>query len=174
MNSTTHPTSNVDSFGLKPRLHRPFSRLVMWVAICFGAAAIGAFFPPDEWFQTLQKPALQPPNWLFGPVWTVLYALMGTSMWLVSTNLRSPRRLREKARHAFIAQLVLNSLWTPVFFGAHAITLALVLLIVIIAAVTLTAKRFYDVDPRAAWMLIPYIAWLCIATALNASIVWLN
>jgi translocator protein len=157
-----------------PRLKRPFGQLLLWVALCFAAAALGGLFPPDDWFRSLNKPSFQPPDWLFGPVWSALYALMGTSMWLVWTNLRAPRLLRSQARSAFLFQLALNALWTPLFFGAHAIGLALIVLVALVAAVIVTIARFARVDKKAAWMLAPYLVWISFATVLNASLLVLN
>jgi len=163
-----------DPAPLEPRLRRPFSALAFWLLLCFAAASIGSLFPPDTFLQTLDKPFFQPPDWLFAPVWTVLYALMATAMWLVATKLSSPRRERTRARSAFLVQLGLNALWTPLFFGAHEVGLALLLLLVLNVVVIITIRRFYRVDRTAARLMLPYLAWIGFATVLNASLWWLN
>lgn len=159
---------------INARLRRPFWQLAAWVGLCFAVAALGMMFPPDEWFDALNKPAFQPPGWLFGPVWGVLYLLMACAIWLVNTQLRAARKTRVRARQAFFAQLLLNALWTPVFFGAHQLALALGVIVLLDALVVLTIRRFARIERRAAWLLVPYLAWLAFATLLNASLWWLN
>jgi translocator protein len=159
---------------INARLQRPLWQLGAWIVVCFAAAGLGAAFAPDEWFDSLIKPSFQPPAWLFGPVWSVLYLLLGCAIWLVNTQLRAPRKLRQSARQLFLAQLALNALWTPLFFGAHQIGLALLTIVVLDVAVIATIRRFARVERRAAWLLAPYLLWLSFATVLNASLWWLN
>ncbi len=146
--------------------------LVASFAICFSASLVGIAFKPDAWFAALSKPAFQPPNWLFGPVWTLLYALMSVALWRVWRL--PPSRDRRAALLLFALQLVLNAAWTPVFFGAHAIGAALVVLAMLVPIVLATIIQFWRIDRPASAMLWPYLAWIGFALVLNAAIWWLN
>lgn len=146
--------------------------VLLWALLPFLAALGGAAFPPDQWFAALAKPSWQPPNYLFGPVWTALYLMMGIAAGLVW--LRGPAAAVRAALIAFAVQLVLNALWTPVFFGAHALGIALVVIVVLWLAITLTIVLFWRVHRLAAALLLPYLAWVSFATALNAALWRLN
>ena len=147
-------------------------------ALAAGAAALGGLMmrgkgrPDGRWFRSLRKPAFQPPNWVFGPVWTVLYATIAYSGWRIWRAEDSPARSRALALWG--AQLGLNALWTPLFFGARKPAVALADL----AALDATAMRFATVarrvEPAAAKAFVPYLAWLAFATALNTAIVAKN
>jgi tryptophan-rich sensory protein len=148
----------------------------MWLffalAACFGTAAFGAQFMPGEWYQALNKPWFNPPAWLFGPVWTLLYALMAISWWRL---LRTAEARADKLAHTlFAAQLLLNGAWSALFFGLHRPGWALAEIILLLAAILLTAHRFRRHDVIAAWLLSPYALWVSFATVLNASLWWLN
>lgn len=119
----------------------------------------------NPWFAALDKPALYPPAATFGIVWTVLYALMGFALAMVVTARGA--RGRGLAIGAFAVQLALNLAWTPLFFAAHQITGALVLLAVLDVAVLATIALFYRVRPVAALLLLPYLGWALFATVLN-------
>ena len=127
----------------------------------------------QTWYSTLVKPVFAPPNWLFGPVWTTLYILMGIALFLV---------LREgiKKENVIIAsnyfglQLFLNFLWSLVFFYFRSITGGFVVILGLWAAIMLTIMRFSKVSREAAWLMVPYITWVTIATALNFSVMQLN
>jgi translocator protein len=153
---------------------KPRSRwlLLPWALLPFLAAAGGVAFPPDAWFSALIKPVWQPPNWLFGPVWTALYLMMGIAGGLVW--LRGPSPLVRSALVAFGVQLLLNALWTPAFFGAHALGAALIVILALWLAILATIVRFARVSRWAAALLIPYLAWVSFATALNAELLRLN
>lgn len=127
-----------------------------------GTAGGGANTP---WFASLEKPSLFPPPATFGIVWTILYLLMGFALALIITARGA--RGRNVAVVVFIVQLLLNLAWTPLFFGAHQITGALILLGVIDLAVLATVVLFWRVRPIAGALLLPYLAWVCFATALN-------
>lgn len=149
--------------------------LLLAVVLCEAVGIVGALTTAtgdSPWYQALEKPVFQPPSWVFGPVWTVLYALMGIAAWRVW------RRRRDVAvggaMGLFVVQLVLNGIWTPVFFGAHRIRLALVILVALVVVLTATIRSFRRVDPLAAGLLVPYLLWVLFATVLNASIVALN
>jgi len=126
----------------------------------------------NPWFETLLKPAIYPPPPTFPVVWTTLYVLMGLALAMVVTSRGA--RLRMFAVIAFAVQLVLNLAWTPLFFGAHQISLALGLLVVLIVAVIVTIVAFYRVRPVAALLLAPYLAWILFAAALNWQFLVLN
>ncbi len=119
----------------------------------------------NAWFASLVKPSIYPAPQLFGIVWTILYALMGLALALVLSARGA--WWRGRAAIAFAVQLVLNLAWSPVFFGLHQITAALVLIAVLDVAVIVTIWLFWKVRPLAAWLLVPYLAWILFATALN-------
>lgn len=126
----------------------------------------------NPWFDALIKPAAMPPGWAFGAAWTALYALMGVAVARVlGTPLTEQRR---RALAMFLLQLILNLAWTPMFFGAHQIFGGLVLIIAILAAAVATTFAFDRVDRLAAWLLVPYLAWLSFATILNFQLLQLN
>lgn len=135
--------------------------------------AIGAWFTSKAvptWYRTLEKPEWNPPPWIFGPVWTALYALMGTAAWLVWRTDRPTSSRTRQALAVYAAQLGLNALWSPVFFGAKRIDLALAVITSMLVLIAATIRRFYRVRPLAALLLVPYLAWTAFATALNAAI----
>lgn len=137
---------------------------------------LGAIFTMDSlpgWYQSLQRPPGVPPNAVFGPVWGVLYMMMGLSLALVLVRV-APGRKKQLALLVFTAQLVLNLLWTPVFFGAHQILAALVIIVCLWLGVLLTIRLFFPLDRVAAWLLFPYAAWVSYASYLNAGFFWLN
>ena len=146
--------------------------LVAWLAASFAAAAMGGLFRPGEWYAALQKPSWNPPGWIFGPVWTVLYVMMAVAAWLVwRQGGWSPQR---KPLLIFLAQLTLNALWTPLFFGLHwpGVAFGEILLLWLAIATTLTA--FWRVSGTAALLLAPYLAWVSFAAALNFALWRLN
>lgn len=142
------------------------------VLLGFLSSALGGNGAEDPWFENLLKPAIYPPPTTFGIVWTVLYALMGVALAMVVTAWGARRR--GFAIAAFVIQLILNLAWTPLFFGAHQISAALLLLIVLDVAVLVTIVTFYRVRPRAALLLAPYMAWVLFATLLNWQFLDLN
>lgn len=126
----------------------------------------------NAWFQMLEKPAAQPPGWLFGVAWTILYAMMGFAIAIVASARSAP--FRAAAVVAFIVQLALNLAWSPVFFGMHQVSLALGLILLILAAALVTTFLFGRVRALAAWLMVPYLAWLCFASILNYQFDQLN
>ena len=124
------------------------------------------------WYQTIQKPSWNPPNWVFGPVWTTLYALMGIAMYLIWTQPRSEQR--QRALHLNAAQLILNFFWSLIFFNLHAIGWALIEIVILWVLIVRTMFAFDRVYKPAAWLLLPYIVWVTFATILNGTIWWLN
>jgi translocator protein len=126
----------------------------------------------NGWFAGLEKPSFMPPSWLFGVAWTVLYVLMGLALTLVWISQASANRTA--ALWLFFIQLALNYAWSPIFFGAQLIEVGLVTIVLLLVLVALTIWRFGRVRPLAGWLLVPYLAWLCLAIALNFEIGRLN
>jgi benzodiazapine receptor len=125
------------------------------------------------WYPTLTKPGFTPPNWVFAPVWTLLYALMGLAAFLIwRCGLRQVRV--RNALLAFGVQLVLNAGWSFAFFGARSPALGLVVILFLWGALAWTVDRFFRLRPVAGWLLVPYLAWVSYALALNAAIWTLN
>ncbi len=122
-----------------------------------------------DWYPTIAKPDWTPPAWLFGPVWTALYAMMAVAGWLVWRRVGWGGALVW-----FGVQLALNAMWSPVFFGMHQIGLALVIIILLWVAIAGTMVAFWRVSPVAGWLFVPYLAWVSFATALNFAIWRLN
>lgn len=152
----------------------PWVALLTFVAVAQAAGLIGLPFtdPGDQWFEGLDKPFFMPPNSVFGPVWTVLYLAIGVAGWLIWRAERG--RDRTEALSLWVAQLVVNALWSPVFFGAERPGWALVVIAVLIVLVARTGWATRRVDVRAVWLLAPYLAWIVFAAALNLGIVILN
>lgn len=146
--------------------------LVGWVLLSYAAALPGIWFPPDAWYVNLEKPSWNPPNWIFGPMWSTLYLLMGISAWMVWS--RDGFSRAGAALTLFLLQLGLNALWTPVFFGMKRPDLALVIIVALLIMIAVTRKAFRRHDRLAAWLLVPYLLWVGFATALNAVLWRLN
>jgi translocator protein len=147
--------------------------LAGWVALVLGlGVGVGVFFGPDDWFRTLLKPTWNPPNWLFGPVWALLYVLMGVAVWLVRRQPDVPRVVIAQAMRLFWIQLGLNLLWTPIFFGLHQPGLAFVEICLIWIAALYTAIAFGKIRALAGYLLVPYLLWISFALVLNGTI-WL-
>jgi len=150
-------------------------KLVGSIFICFLPGIIGGFFTAKNlypWFDTLTKPSFNPPSWVFSPVWTTLYTLMGISLFMILNSEKS--KDRTQGRVFFIIQLALNGLWSIVFFGMHEILWAFVLIIFLLLFIILSMFKFYKVSKPAAYILIPYLLWVSFATVLNFSLHILN
>jgi len=124
------------------------------------------------WYRTLVRPSIAPPNWVFGPVWTLLYAMMAVAAWQVWESPSSP--LRTLGLALFLVQLILNFAWSLIFFRQHAIGAALVEVVALWAAIGATTLVFCRVSPAAAWLMAPYWAWVSFASVLNAAFWRLN
>ena len=151
-----------------------FSALGAFVVLIFtfGAAGVGSRFPTGPWYAALSKPRWNPPNWLFGPVWGILYILMAVAAWLVwrdagFSGATAPLVL-------FIVQLGLNALWSYLFFGAHQPLLAFLEITVLWIVILLTLVGFWRVRPLAGVLLLPYLCWVGFASALNFQLWRLN
>ncbi len=124
------------------------------------------------WYTTLNKPSFNPPNYLFGPVWSLLYLLMGISLFLILRAKKSPARSKSIA--AFTVQLILNFFWSIIFFRFHAVGIALVEIVLMWLAILAMIVISYRVNKPASLLQIPYICWVSFATLLNAAIYYLN
>ncbi|MCL4435674.1 MAG: tryptophan-rich sensory protein [Thaumarchaeota archaeon] len=156
--------------------YRGLPRLISAIVVCQLAGVIGSIFTISSiptWYAGLEKPFFAPPNWLFGPVWLSLYTLMGISLYLVWSRGADTRR-GSLALTVFGVQLVLNALWSVLFFGLRSPILGLVEIAALWIMIAATIVLFYRVSRAAALLLIPYIAWVTIAAALNGFIWSLN
>jgi len=148
-------------------------KLIVSILICQIAGIIGSIFTTPSittWYADLQQPAFSPPNWVFGPVWITLYTLMGISLYLVwnkKNNVKIPLTL-------FFIQLILNSIWSIIFFGLQNSFYALIEIIILWIAILLTIISFYKISKKASLLLIPYIIWVTLAAILNYYIWVLN
>ena len=158
-----------------PRNATEWLALVVFVVGSLAAGLLGsiATYPNiPTWYAALARPPLSTPNWVFGPVWTTLYILMGIAAFLVWQRRDHPAARRGLA--LFGVQLVLNVLWSWLFFGVHSIGLAFVCVVALWLAILGTIERFYRVRPVAAYLLVPYIAWTTFATYLTGAYWYLN
>ena len=172
-------------------------KLVICIVVSEMAGIIGAIFTTPSittWYSTLVKPALNPPSWVFGPVWTTLFLMMGISMWLVWREMDSrlrgndmqdgnpsnqtvradDKKIKKIVFFVFGIQLVLNTFWSVIFFGMHQPGAAFVEIIFLVIAIIATIFVFYKISKLAAWLLAPYIIWVCFAGYLNFSLWNLN
>lgn len=143
--------------------------LVFFLVLVAIAATLGAMAMPDEWFASLQKPSFNPPNWIFGPAWTLLYILMAVAAWRVYRVAGWGLAIG-----LWLIQLAVNALWSPAFFGMHRIDLALLVIIALDILVIATIAVFFRKDRIAGGLMLPYLGWIAFATALNLAIWQLN
>jgi tryptophan-rich sensory protein len=134
--------------------------------------SLATFSQIETWYATLEKPFFNPPNWIFGPVWTILYAFMGIAFYQIWRSGQSQQR--RKAIALFALQFILNILWSFIFFGFEQPGLAFVAIIVLWITIVATIRAFYPISKSAAWLLFPYILWVSFATVLNFAIWFLN
>lgn len=156
---------------------KEIGKLLLAIIICQLAGVIGSVFTFSSiptWYAALTKPSFTPPNWVFGPVWITLYALIGIAVYLIYNAPVKNKQAKHNALMAFSAQLVLNALWSIIFFGMHWIFYGFVVIVLLWLAVLLTIIKFYKINKTAGWILIPYIVWLSLATALNYYVWILN
>lgn len=147
-----------------------FVRLFFSIILCEGAGIIGSIFTfssVSTWYPTLIKPSFNPPSWIFGPVWTILYLLMGISLYLVWGKKKANLKW-------FWVQLILNSAWSIIFFGLKSPSAAFLTIIFLWFSIYKTIVVFQKINKTSAYLLYPYLAWVSFATILNLSIVSLN
>lgn len=151
------------------------SLLIYSILLSWSAGIIGSIFTFQSistWYVLLNKPDFNPPNYLFGPVWSVLYTLIGISFYFIW---RTPKTsLRDQAIRIFLIQLVFNGLWSIVFFGFRELFAALIVILILWVLILMTILRFWRLNKTAAYLLLPYLLWVSIATVLNFSIWKLN
>src|ERR1700751_3713076 len=148
-------------------------RLLVCFVVCLGAAGIGSFLTTPSlrlWYEGLSKPSWNPPNWLFGPVWTILYLAMAIAAWLVWRK----AGVAAAPMQFFLTQLALNVAWSALFFRLRSPGLAFTEIVVLWFAILATTIEFWRAVPAAGWLLLPYLIWVGYATALNFAIWWLN
>jgi len=153
---------------------RSAKALIGWILLCELAGALGSVFTISaipSWYASLSKPWFTPPNWLFGPVWLTLYLLMGIAAYWAHGR---SKRYSARPMIAFYAQLAINALWSALFFGLRSPVLGLVAIVALWIAIAVTIYEFSKVRKEAAWVLLPYIAWVSIALLLNYYVVLLN
>lgn len=152
-------------------------KILLMVVTC---AAVGYFSSlvtrdsVDTWYTTIEKPLFNPPNWIFGPVWSTLYVLMGIAAGLVWGAIEQRRPEVQNALTFFWIQLALNALWSYLFFGLHNPLLALIEIVVLWLMIYETLIKFMRINKIAGYLFVPYLLWVTFATVLNASIWWLN
>ncbi len=151
-------------------------KLIISIAGCFLAAVIGSVATTPNipiWYEFLSKPPLTPPNWIFGPVWTLLFFLMAVAAWLIWRKGLAEPNVKD-ALSIFIVQLVLNILWSVSFFGIRMPIFGFLVIIGLWFAILITIIRFFRLDNIAGWLMVPYILWVSFAAYLNLGVVILN
>jgi benzodiazapine receptor len=146
--------------------------LVGWLALCFAASSAAVFVSTGGWYAELHKPSWNPPVWIFGPVWTLLYVMMAGAAWLVWRV--GGWREQGRALGLFLLQWLLNALWTPLFFGLHRPLLAFVEIMTLWVVLAATLMLFWRVRKAAGALLAPYLAWVSFAAVLNFTVWRLN
>ena len=155
---------------------KKISKFIISILLCQVAGIVGSFFTTqsiDNWYVGIKKPFFNPPDSVFAPVWITLYVLMGVSLFIVWSKGLETRRSKS-ALSLFMAQLLLNSLWSFAFFGCSSPLVGLIVIILLWAAILLTIVSFYKISRIAALLLVPYIAWVSFAVVLNGAIFMLN
>ena len=156
---------------------KTYIRIILCVIICLAVGYLSSIVTQSSiktWYPTITKPSFNPPNWVFAPVWTLLYIMMGIAAGMVWNKLDTNKELVKKALSFFIIQLLLNALWSYLFFGLKNILLASIEIVLLWLIIYETYHIFKQVDKRASYLLIPYLAWVGFATILTGSIYWLN
>ena len=154
-----------------------YLRIIYCVAICLVVGYLSSITTQSSintWYPTLIKPVFNPPNWLFAPVWTLLFIMMGIAAGMIWKHLESQRELVKKALLFFTVQLLLNALWSYLFFGLNNVLLALIEVILLWLVIYETFHIFKKIDKKAAYLFIPYLIWVAFAAVLNGSIYYLN
>lgn len=151
-------------------------QFVVSILVCQMAGIIGVGFTTSAiplWYSTLNKPSFSPPPWVFGPVWTLLYTMMGIALFLIWTN-KIQSEKKQQAILIFSTQLFLNAIWSPIFFGLQSLFIGLIVIILMWIFILLTIIHFSKISKVAAALLMPYLLWVSFATILNFSIWQLN
>lgn len=158
------------------RKHKLYTLLIS-IGAPLATGAIGSAITAPHitgWYATLAKPVFSPPNWVFGPVWTALYILMGLALFIVWTAPHSKKYNKSKALQAFWVQLAMNLLWSIVFFGLQSAWLGVIAIAGLLISILLTVQLFEPISKKAAYLLAPYVLWVSFATVLNVAVAVLN
>ena len=148
--------------------------LAFFVLVSLAAVFIGSFFTMDSvqtWYTTLNRPSWTPPNWVFGPVWTTLYVLMGTAAYLVS---RSKKLGKSFVLWLFLAHLLVNTFWSIAFFAMHELLLSVIVILVLLCLILLLMRLFWRYSRMATYLMVPYLLWVSYASTLNVAYLFLN
>lgn len=154
---------------------KKWGRLIAAIIFCQLAGVIGSVFTFQAiptWYATLNKPFFTPPSWIFGPVWVTLYTLMGISFFWIRENKKHKKVFEADA--LFKIHLVLNALWSFLFFGAKMLLLAYFEIVLMVITLLIVMKKFYKIEKKAAYILIPYLLWITFASILNFTFWKLN
>lgn len=155
---------------------KDWKKLIISILVCEGVGISGTPFTLSAiptWYAGLEKPFFSPPNWIFGPVWTILYLLMGISFYLLWVKGWKKKSVRY-AGILFGIQLLLNFLWTPLFFGLRSPLLGLIDILLLLGVLIYTISKIFPISKTAAYLLVPYLLWISFATMLNAAVLILN
>ncbi len=161
------PTNMKNSLSIK---------IIISVIICLAIGGLSGFLTSgslSSWYDQLTKPYFNPPDWVFGPVWSLLYTLMGISAGIIWHQGLEQATVK-KALNVFGIHLLLNFSWSLIFFGLKMPAFALIEIIILLGSIFYFAGLFYKINPIASWLQVPYILWVSFATILNGSIAWLN
>ncbi len=156
---------------------KPFYKLIISIVLPVVVGWVSSYFTASSvktWFVTLKKPLFNPPSWLFAPVWTILYILMGIAFYLIWKNSSANHDLKKRAIAFYFLQLLLNFFWSVIFFYSRQPGWAFAEILVLLLMIIVTAFHFYKISKTAGWLMLPYILWVCFATLLNYSIWQLN
>ena len=154
-----------------------YTKILVCVASCLAIGFLSGQVTRDAittWYPTIIKPSFNPPNWIFGPVWSMLFTFMGIAAGLVWAKIDFNKEIVKKALLFFVIQLALNVLWSFLFFGLHNPGIALIEIILLWLMIFETYNQFIKIDKIAGYLFIPYLAWVGFAAILNANIWWLN
>jgi len=147
-----------------------FTSLALFlIAVVGGGMAMGFFSAPGEWYAALTKPSFNPPNWVFGPVWTILYVFIAIAGWRTWQRDRSGQGMK-----VWFVQMGLNFLWSPLFFTAHLLSVALIVIVMMFVAIASFITSTWSRDRIASLLFVPYLLWVSFASVLNASLLMLN
>ena len=152
-------------------------RIAIVVIICLAVGYLSGMVTRasiTNWYPTLVKPSFNPPNWIFAPVWTSLYVMMGVAAGLIWNQITTQKAAVTKALQFFTIQLVLNALWSYLFFGLHNLMLATIEVVLLWLMIFETYSQFAKINKTASYLMLPYLAWVSFASVLTASIWWLN
>ncbi len=154
-----------------------YTKILVCVASCLAIGFLSGQVTKDAiitWYPTIIKPSFNPPNWIFAPVWSLLFTFMGIAAGLVWAKIDDNKEVVRKALIFFVIQLALNALWSFLFFGLQNPMLALIEIILLWLMIYETYNQFSKIDKNAGYLFVPYLAWVGFALILNANIWWLN